>query len=117
MKRIIVVLALLLPMLFLVPAGANAANPRHAEFRGTVKGFGHGVCKIFKNIGQRDARVRCKDGYRQILKPCKDEGAGSKNCYWHAASRGDGQGRSFIDRKGKTYYIRIISEGQVGRIR
>lgn len=42
------------------------------------------------------------------LPPCEFED--SVNCYWDAQSRGDGQGASFIDIDGVTYYL--LADGE-----
>lgn len=49
------------------------------------------------------AHVQCLDGWHRTLVRCAEED--SRNCYWNAAHRGNGRGRSFIDVHGRAYYL------------
>lgn len=54
------------------------------------------------------ASIRLPESVRQDidqadgLAPCDEED--STDCYWDASTRGNGQGQSFINWKGTTYY-------------
>lgn len=74
----------------------------HDAFYAPLRVRGHGRCIIAKSDAQRRAQLRCRDGLALRLRPCRLED--SRRCFWHAISRGNGKGRSFVAYQGVHYF-------------
>lgn len=95
-----------LPLLLLalaVPAPA-VAGETHDAFSARVRIHDHGRCQVSKSDAAVRASLVCRDGYRRSLRPCPQED--SRRCFWHAPSRGDGRGDSFVALAGRWHYFR-----------
>lgn len=47
--------------------------------------------------------VEFRDGSAWVFTPCKQED--SRNCFWWAEGRGNGEGKSFVNLRGRTIYL------------
>jgi len=98
-------LALLLPLPLLAgPAVSASAADTHDAFTSHVRVHDHGRCHVSKSDAAVRARLACPDGFRRSLRPCPQED--SRRCFWHAPTRGDGRGRSFVALAGRWHYFR-----------
>lgn len=52
-------------------------------------------------------RVTMSDGHRARLTPCRYEDG--RRCYWHAPSRGNGRGRSFVVVRGDLFRVSLLA--------
>ncbi len=99
---------LLVPLLMilglLVAAPPPAVAEAHDAFYSSLRVRHHGWCVISKSDAKVRARLRCQDDYRTTLRPCPQED--SRRCFWHAPSRGNGIGRSFVFLHGRVAYFR-----------
>lgn len=100
-----------LPLLLLLtllapspPAVAASAGETHDAFTARVRIHDHGRCDISKSDAAVRATLACPDGFRRSLRPCPQED--SRRCFWHAPTRGDGRGRSFVALAGRWAYFR-----------
>jgi hypothetical protein len=48
--------------------------------------------------------VQLRDGSEWMATPCRYEDG--RNCWWNAALRGNGEGRSFLSIRGHRHYVR-----------
>lgn len=76
----------------------------HDAFYATLRLPPHGACVISKSDAQPRARLACRDGWATRVRACPQED--SRHCFWHAPSRGNGVGRSFVAIEGKVRYFR-----------
>lgn len=88
------------------------ASPAHAADAGTVRlepptrAVAHVKVTSVQQVAGPNIRIRFNTGSRWSVRPCRHEDG--NNCYWDARKHGNGQGRSFVTLKGKTYYSRLI---------
>lgn len=97
-------LVLLAAALLVVPGSSASADDTHDAFTSRVRVHDHGRCHVSKSDAAVRARLACPDGFRRSLRPCPQED--SRRCFWHAPTRGDGRGRSFVVLAGRWHYFR-----------
>lgn len=118
LRHLVATTVALLMLLLLAPAAQAQPTPSdtgwarsgpvdegaHDAFYATVRLPGHGRCSFGKSDAQRRALMACSDGWEQRVRRCPQED--SRHCYWHAPSRGNGIGRSFVVLEGVRRYFR-----------